>query len=61
LGRSDRGGRIEAGKVAVEVERGHVKLAGTLDARSEIALLERLTRTVPGVVSVESAVVAAEE
>jgi CBS domain-containing protein len=52
---------IEPGRVAVEVERGHVKLAGTLDARSEIALLERLARTVPGVVSVESAVVAAEE
>lgn len=47
---------LDTGTVKLEVERGHVKLAGTLPTKSDAILLERLTRRVPGVVSVESAV-----
>lgn len=46
---------LEPGTVEVEVERGHVKLAGTLQAKSDAHLLERLTTRVTGVVSVKSA------
>jgi CBS-domain-containing membrane protein len=46
---------LEPGTVKLEVERGHVKLAGKLHAKSDAKLLERLTTRVTGVVSVESA------
>lgn len=46
---------LEPGTVELEVERGQVKLAGTLHAKSDANLLERLTQRVPGVVSVQSA------
>ena len=45
---------LEPDTVAVEVTRGSVKLAGLLQTRSDVILLERLAARVPGVVSVES-------
>jgi CBS domain-containing protein len=40
--------------LVVEVERGAVRLSGSVDTRSDAVLLERLTARVPGVVSVEA-------
>lgn len=44
---------VEGDTVDVDVNRGAVRLDGTLPMRSEVALLERLAARVPGVVSVE--------
>lgn len=46
----------EQGRVDVEARRGTVTLSGSLDRRSDVELLERLVRRVPGVVSVASSV-----
>jgi CBS domain-containing protein len=46
----------EPGQVDVEVRRGTVTLSGALDRRSDVELLERLVRRVPGVVAVASSV-----
>ena len=47
---------VEDGRVGVAVHRGAVTLAGSLDRRSEVELLERLVRRVPGVVAIASSV-----
>jgi CBS domain-containing protein len=47
---------VEEGRVEVDVAHGAVTLAGSLDRRSEVELLERLVRRVPGVVAVASLV-----
>ena len=47
---------VEQGRVEVEVRRGAVTLSGALDRRSDVELLERLVRRVPGVVAVASSV-----
>jgi osmotically-inducible protein OsmY len=47
---------VEDGRVGVQVGRGSVVLSGALDRRSEVELLERLVRRVPGVVAVASSV-----
>lgn len=46
----------EAGQVELEVRRGTVTLRGALPRRSEVELLERLVRRVPGVITVASSV-----
>lgn len=48
---------VDRDRVGVEVSRGVVQLSGRLHTRSDVKLLERLTRRIPGVVSLESAVV----
>jgi CBS domain-containing protein len=47
---------VEDGRVAVEATGGTVLLSGALDRRSDVELLERLVRRVPGVVAVASSV-----
>jgi CBS domain-containing protein len=47
---------IEDGHVHVQVERGAVTLRGDIDRRSDVVLLERLVRRVPGVIAVASSV-----
>ena len=47
---------VDAEKLEVAVAGGSVSLSGELHARSDVELLERLTRRVPGVVAVESTV-----
>ena len=47
---------VDDGRVSVEVRRGAVTLAGELDRRSDVELLERLVRRVPGVIAVASSV-----
>lgn len=46
----------ETRRVEVEVRAGTVTLSGSLDRRSDVELLERLVRRVPGVVAVASSV-----
>ena len=47
---------VEAGQVELEVSRGTGTLRGSLPRRSEVELLERLVRRVPGVITVASSV-----
>jgi CBS domain-containing protein len=47
---------IETGKVEVSVQRGRAVLTGRLERRSDVGLLTRLVRRVPGVTAVESRV-----
>ena len=47
---------LDRDRVGVEVRRGVVELSGRLHTRSDVTVLERLARRIPGVVSVESAV-----
>jgi CBS domain-containing protein len=47
---------IDEAKVTVGVESGWVELGGQLHARSDVELLTRLARRVPGVVAVDSRV-----
>lgn len=43
-----------AGRISVLVDQGHVTLLGQVDARRDVAVIERLVRRVPGVVSLRS-------
>jgi CBS domain-containing protein len=45
---------IDRDRVQVDVKRGAVNLAGTLQTRSDVTLLESMTARIPGVVSVTS-------
>lgn len=45
---------LDGDSVHVDVKRGAVSLAGTLRSRSDVALLERMTARIPGVVAVTS-------
>jgi CBS domain-containing protein len=45
---------IDDGPLDIRVERGEVQLAGTLQNRSDVELLQRFAARVPGVVSVHS-------
>ena len=45
---------LDRDSVHVEVKRGAVSLAGTLRSRSDVALLERMTARIPGIVTVTS-------
>jgi CBS domain-containing protein len=47
---------IEHGRVEATVVRGALTLFGSLDRRTEVELLERLVRRVPGVIAVASSV-----
>ena len=47
---------VDTGKVEAVVERGRAVLTGTLNTRSDVELLTRLVRRVPGVTAVESQV-----
>lgn len=47
---------VEEGRVDVAVAHGAVTLSGQLDRRTDVDLLERLVRRVPGVVAVEASV-----
>ena len=48
---------IDTGKVEAVVQRGRAVLTGTLNTRSDVELLTRLVRRVPGVTAVESQVI----
>jgi CBS domain-containing protein len=52
---------LEPDAVKIDVERGHVRLAGHLESRADTGLLERLTGRVPGVIAVESALTWTED
>jgi len=45
---------IEDPRLEIRVQRGEVRLAGTLQNRSDVELLQRFAARVPGVVSVDS-------
>ncbi len=45
---------LDRDSVHVDVKRGAVSLTGTLRSRSDVALLERMTARIPGVVTVTS-------
>lgn len=47
---------IDGGRVDVDVSRGSVTLSGALERRSDVELLEKLVRCVPGVIVVASSV-----
>lgn len=47
---------IEDGRIDVDVSHGAVTLSGALECRSDVDLLERLVRRVPGVIAVASSV-----
>ena len=47
---------VDEGRIEAAVSHGAVTLSGALDRRSDVELLERLVRRVPGVVTVASSV-----
>ena len=47
---------LDPGKVEVAVQRGVVEVSGRLQKRSDVELLDRLARRIPGVLSVASTV-----
>jgi CBS domain-containing protein len=47
---------VPAGTISVRVTDGEVELSGKLETSAEVAVLEKLVETVPGVVSLRSAV-----